>query len=98
MDSYGIYCESSRIIMSLAHLSLTVGLVAQCRHLYRTKSTKGLTLTLFASVAFHRIVSLNYGIAIQEWPNIVAGLVNLPVIGLLVIGYWRYRGCNPVAA
>ena len=96
MDSYGIYCETSRIIMGLANVSLALGLISQCRRLYRTKSTKSITLGLVAFLSLQRIITLNYGIAIHEWPTIAAGAMNLPIILLIAIGYWRFRGRGPV--
>jgi uncharacterized protein with PQ loop repeat len=91
MDRFGIYCESSRVAFALANLILSVGLFTQCWRLYRTKNTKGLTVALFATLALHRMVQLNYGFAINEWPSIAAGLINVPPILLIAIGYFLYR-------
>jgi uncharacterized protein with PQ loop repeat len=97
VDNYQFYCESSRILMAVANMSLTMGLFSQCWRLYRTKSTKSITLGLVVSLSLQRMILLNYGIAIQEWPTILGAAMNLPIIALIAIGYWRFRGRGPAA-
>jgi uncharacterized protein with PQ loop repeat len=85
------YCELSRVIQLLSNVALTFGLFAQCGHLFRTKTVKGITPLLVVSLAVTQLVRLNYGVAIKEWPIIAAGVINVVPVALIAIGYWRYR-------
>jgi uncharacterized protein with PQ loop repeat len=91
VDHTDLYTEISRVVLAAANLLLSFGLFTQCWRLYRTKSTKGLAVALFASLAVYRILQTNYGVAINEWPIILAGAVSLPPTVLIIIGFCLYH-------
>jgi uncharacterized protein with PQ loop repeat len=81
----------SRVLQFLASVVLTFGLFAQAWHLYRKKTVTGITPILVVSLAITQLIRLNYGVAIQEWPLILAGILNVVPIVLIAIGYYRFR-------
>jgi uncharacterized protein with PQ loop repeat len=90
------YCDLSRVLTFLAHLLITGGLYAQCHRTFRTRSSKDFNALLVAALLLGQTMSLNYGLAIREWPIITLSGLNLVPATLIAVGYWRYRA-HPAA-
>lgn len=75
----------------LANLMITVGLYAQCYKIFRTKSSNDFNSVLVTALGIGQIMSLNYGLAIREWPIIAISSLNLVPVTLIAIGCCRYR-------
>ncbi|HKA06823.1 MAG TPA: hypothetical protein VKD71_06160 [Gemmataceae bacterium] len=58
---------------------------------FRTKSSKDFNPLLVAAMSVGQIVSLNYGLAIGEWPIITISSLNLAPVTLIAVGCCRYR-------
>src|SRR5262245_42004889 len=75
----------------LASALVSAGLYAQCYKIFRTKSSKDFNPLLVAAMSVGQIVSLNYGLAIGEWPIITISSLNLAPVTLIAIGCCHYR-------
>ena len=85
------YCEIARLMTFSTSLMISVGLYAQCYKIFRTKSSKDFNLVLVAAMSIGQVMSLNYGLAIWEWPIIAISSLNLAPVTLIAIGCCRYR-------
>lgn len=84
------YLELSRIITLIASVVIAIGLYDQTFKMFRTKSAEDFTWTIVFALAFNELAWLNYGSALKEWPIILVGLINIPAIIFIVIGYMKY--------
>ena len=85
------YCDVSRVMTFLASVMTSVGLYAQCYKIFRTKSSKDFNPLLVAALIIGQFMSLNYGLAIGEWPIFTISSFNLAPVTLIAIGCCRYR-------
>lgn len=87
------YLETSRIITLIASIFITFGLYDQSLKIYKTKSAKDFTWTIIFALLLNEVAWVNYGFSLSEWPIIFVGLVNIPAIVIIIIGYYKYN--NP---
>lgn len=86
------YLEVSRIITLAASVFITVGLYDQAIKIFRTKSAKDFTWSIIVALVINELAWTNYGLSLSEWPIVVVGLVNIPALIIVLIGYIKY--CN----
>ena len=86
------WLELSRVLTLIASITITVGLYGQTIKIWKTRSASDFTATLIAALVFNELAWLNYGFALKEWPIIVIGLVNIPVVLVAAAGFLKYRG------
>lgn len=84
------YLEISRILTILASALITIGLYAQVIKIWTTKSAEDFSLILLIALFVNEVVWLNYGFALNEWPIILVGLLNIPAVIIAVIGFFKY--------
>lgn len=84
------YIEISRFFTIVASAIITFGLYDQVIKIWRTKSAEDFTFLLLIALFINEIAWLNYGFALNEWPIILLGSINIPAIILAIIGYVKY--------
>ncbi|MEN2993933.1 MAG: SemiSWEET transporter [Thermodesulfovibrio sp.] len=80
----------SNIIGIIAGAITTSALIPQVLKIYKTKSAKDISLTMFIFMAVGISLWLLYGFLIKEFPIILANSVSLLLIGLIIIMKMRY--------
>ena len=90
-----LYSDLSRMAVSVGNLLIVAGFYHQAWAIWSRKSARDFTWTLVAALVISEAAWLNYGVAIHEWPIILAGALNTPAIVLMVVGFLRYhKGSN----
>ncbi|MFA5926907.1 MAG: SemiSWEET family transporter [Patescibacteria group bacterium] len=84
------YLDTSRIITLVASIIITFGLYMQVIKIWRTKSAEDFSGPLVIALIINELAWLNYGLALTEWPIIVVGVINVPGVFLLGIGYLKH--------
>ncbi|MCS7163473.1 MAG: SemiSWEET transporter [Thermodesulfovibrio sp.] len=82
--------DFSNIIGIIAGAITTSALIPQVLKIYKTKSAKDISLTMFIFMAVGISLWLLYGFLIEEFPVILANTVSLFLIGLIIIMKIRY--------
>lgn len=82
--------DFSNIIGIIAGAITTSALIPQVLKIYKTKSAKDISLTMFIFMAVGISLWLLYGFLIKEFPVILANTVSLFLIGLIIIMKIRY--------
>lgn len=85
------YIEISRIAVILASATITFGFYAQAWKLWKFRSSKDFSLALVFAVLINELIWINYGIALNEWPIILVGCLNMPAVLTITIGYFKFR-------
>lgn len=85
------YLAISRIITVIASVAITYGLYDQAIRIFKIKSAKDFTWTIIFALLLNELAWLNYGFALFEWPIILVGIVNIPAIIIIIIGYYKYK-------
>jgi len=65
------------MIGSVAGISTTGAFLPQVIRTWRTRSTRDISLSMFLLTVFGLLLWLIYGIAVNDWPLIVADAVSL---------------------
>ena len=73
------------MIGSVAGISTTGAFLPQVIRTWRTRSTRDISLGMFALTVFGLVLWLVYGIEMDDWPLIVADAVSL-VLAVTILG------------
>jgi MtN3 and saliva related transmembrane protein len=82
--------DLNNLIGIIAGIITTSALVPQAVRIYKTKSARDISLTMFVFFAIGIALWLFYGILIQAIPVITANFVSLLLILLIIIMKLRY--------
>jgi len=85
------YDEVARMGALCSSALITVGSYDQVWKIWRTKSVGDISAPYVLLLGVNEVTWLNYGIAIQEWPMIIVGIVNFPACALAIWGYLKFR-------
>lgn len=80
----------SNIIGTIAGLITTFALLPQVLKIYKTKSAKDISLTMFIFLAIGVFLWFVYGILINETPIILANLVSFVLISSIILMKIRF--------
>lgn len=72
--------------------TLTTGsFVPQALHTFRSKDLSGISLGMYGAFTLGVALWLLYGLALGEWPIIIANLVTLALAFTILVRTWRAR-------
>jgi MtN3 and saliva related transmembrane protein len=78
--------EMFTIVGFVAAIFTTTGFLPQAFKIFKTKSTKDISLTMYLVLAIGTLLWLIYGIMIKELPVIIANSLSLSlIIGILAL-------------
>lgn len=73
----------------LAALLTTSSFVPQAMLTLRTRDVSGISLSMYSAFTLGVALWLLYGIAIGEWPVIIANVVTLALAATILVTKWR---------
>lgn len=79
------------IIGFVAAIFTTTGFLPQAFKIYKTKSTKDISATMYMVLGFGTLLWLIYGLFINELPVIVANTVSLTFISTILLLKLKYK-------
>jgi MtN3 and saliva related transmembrane protein len=83
--------ETFTLIGFVAALFTTSGFVPQVFKIFRTKSTRDISLTMYLVLAIGTLLWLIYGVMLKELPLIVANSISLSLITSILLLKIRYK-------
>jgi len=87
-----MYEETSRIVVVLTSIIITIGLYSQGIKIWKTRSAKDFSFMLIVALFLDWMSWYNYGFMLHEWPIILIGSLSFPGVVLVCSGYIKYRG------
>jgi MtN3 and saliva related transmembrane protein len=83
--------ETFTLIGFVAALFTTSGFVPQVFRIFRTKSTRDISLTMYLVLAIGTLLWLIYGVMLKELPLIVANSISLSLITSILLLKIKYK-------
>jgi MtN3 and saliva related transmembrane protein len=82
--------QTTELIGSLAATLTTVSFIPQVWQVWRTRHTKDISLTMYASFTSGVALWLVYGIQLGAWPIIIANSITLLLAGTVLVLKLRF--------
>ena len=73
----------------------TIAFVPQALHIWRTRSTAGISLGMYAIFTTGVALWLVYGLMLREWPIILANAITFPLALSILLMKLRYGRNDP---
>lgn len=78
------------VIGSAAGICTTIAYLPQAMLAWRTRSTHDVSLRMYLLMVLGTVLWLGYGIALTDWPLIIANVVSLGLTGSILYLKLRY--------
>ncbi len=91
------YTELTRYSVTIASISLVIGLYHQIYKMFKTKSADDFSILMIVALLICQVTWINYGLVLDEWPILLISIAELPTGVLALIGYYKFRNKNELS-
>lgn len=85
------YLDFSRYIVTIASVTLILGLYHQVYKMFKTQSSDDFSFLMLAALIFCQVTWINYGVVLDEWPILTLSAIELPAGIMALYGYLKFR-------